>query len=332
VSWRIVTDDWRLKLLAVALAVLMLGAVAFSQNPPSTGSQTVGLTYANVPPNLILINPPSQTTVAYTGVPDVIKQVTKTCSCLTATVDVSHARPGNNVQLNVVATSTLPNSELFVQNPFPIRVTIDQYVQGKDLQVQVSAHAAPGWSITKTAAQCPNTPCVVHFSGPASWLKNMTATVTYPSAVNLGSIDSPNQLVQLTNTNGLVDLTTCRTQPCATLDTLTASIHIEAVAGSNSSTVALLDSPPSHPPANGYRITAVTITPNTVVISGDPTAIGKVRSIILPAVDLTGKTSDYTTSVNIPYENYQGITGTVGTATVKYSISPNPSVSPSPTP
>ena len=328
-SWRIITDDWRLKLLAIGLAVLMLGAVAFSQNPPTTDSQTVPLAYANIPSNLTLLNFPSTATVTYSGVADQITKAKK-CSCFTATVDVSHARPGSNVLLNVVAKSTI--TDLSVQSPPPVPVTIDTYVPGKDLQVQVSAHAAPGWSITKTAAACPNTPCVVHFSGPASWLKNMTATVTYSGAVNLGSIDSPNQPVQLTNTNGLVDLTTCRTDPCATLDTLTASIHIEAVPGSNSSTVVLLDSPPSRPPASGYRITAITITPNTVSITGDPTILGRIRAITLPALDLTGRTSDATFPVNIPYDQYPGISGTVQTAQIKYSISPNPSASPSPSP
>jgi YbbR domain-containing protein len=324
-SWKIVTDDWRLKLLAVGLAVLMLGAVAFSQNPPTTDSQTVPLAYANIPPNLILLNYPNTAFVSYSGVAGEITKAKK-CSCFTATVDVSHARPGSNVQLNVVAKSTI--TDLSVQNPQPIIVTIDTFVPAKELQVQVSAHAAPGWSITKTSAACPNTPCVVHFSGPASWLKNMTATVTYPGGVNLSSIDSPNQPIQLTNTNGLVDLTTCRTDPCATLDTLSASIHIEAVPGSNSSTIVLLDSPPSHPPANGYRITAVTITPNIVNITGDPITIGKFRNITLPAVDLTGRTSDATFQVAIPYPD--GVGGSVSIATIKYSISPNPAISPSP--
>jgi YbbR-like protein len=326
VSWRLITDDWRLKLLAVGLALLMLGAVAFSQNPPTSGSLTVGLTYANIPPSLIVINPPAKTTVTYSGVADAVAKVSANCACITATVDVSHAKPGSNVTLNVVAHSTF--ADVTPQNPPPITVAIDTYVQNKDLQVQVSAHPASGWSITKTATACPNTPCVVHFSGPASWLKNMTATVTYPGAVNLGSIDSPNQPVLLTNTNGLVDLTTCRTDPCATLDTLSASIHIEAVPGSNSSTVVLLDSPPSHPPANGYRITSVTITPNTVTITGDPNTIGKVRSITLPAVDLTGKTSDTTFQIVIPYGD--GVSGSASTATVKYFISANPAVSPTP--
>ena len=59
-NWGLVTDSWRLKLLAVGLAVLMLGAVAFSQNPPTTKSLTVSLNYT-VPPNIILINPPTKT-------------------------------------------------------------------------------------------------------------------------------------------------------------------------------------------------------------------------------------------------------------------------------
>lgn len=325
-SWRTITEDWRLKLLAVGLAVLMLGAVAFSQNPPTTDSQKVQLGYVNIPSSLILISPPGTVTVTYSGTAAEIQQA-RNCSCFTATVDLSHAKPGSNVQLNVVAKSTI--ADLNVQNPPPINVTIDQYVQAKELTVQVSAHAAAGWSITKTSASCPNTPCVVHFSGPASWLKNMTASVTYPGAVNLGSIDFPNQSIQLSNINGLVDLNTCRTQPCASLDTLTASIHVEAVPGSNSSTIVLLDSPPSHPPANGYRVTAVTITPNTVTITGDPTTIGKLRSITLPALDLSGRTSDANFQVNIPYPD--GVSGSVSIASVKYSISANPAVSPSPT-
>lgn len=322
-SWGLFTHEWRLKLLALGLGVLMLAAVAFSQNPPTTRSLSVPLSYVKLPSNLILINPPSQTTVTYSGVAESIDKIDANCQCLTATVDVSHAKPGNNV-LSVVAKSTI--QDVSVSNPPAISVVVDTYVQGKDLQVQPNARAGAGWAITKLAVECPNTPCVVHFSGPASWLKNMTATVTYTSAVSIASVDSPNLPIQLYNSNGLVDLTTCRTDPCATLDTLTATLHIEAVPGSNTTTVVLLDSPPSHGPASGYRITNVTITPNLVNISGDPTTLAKIRSITLPAVDLSGKTSDYTVQVNIPYPD--GVTGTVATAIVKYSISPNPNATP----
>ena len=63
-SW--ITDDWRLKVLALALAVMMLGAVAFSQNPPTTRTLTVPLIY-RLPPNppIIVTNGPSTVNVTF---------------------------------------------------------------------------------------------------------------------------------------------------------------------------------------------------------------------------------------------------------------------------
>ena len=41
----LITDSWRLKLIAFGLAVLILGVLAFSQNQPTTRSLAVGLNY-----------------------------------------------------------------------------------------------------------------------------------------------------------------------------------------------------------------------------------------------------------------------------------------------
>jgi YbbR-like protein len=230
----------------------------------------------------------------------------------------------------VIARSLISNG-VNVQQPEPIAVTVDAR-QGVDLQVSVVAQAAPGWSIepSKTYAACPGAqktnPCTVHFDGPASWEKGMAAYVAYPSPVNVGSIDSPGYLIQLKNANGPLNLTTVPTAPPAGLDISTAAVHIEAVAGSTSSTVPLLDSPPSHPPPSGYRVTAITISPLLVTISGDPVAIGRIHSITLPPVDLSSRTSDASFQVTIPYPD--GITGSIATAKVTYSISPNPNASP----
>jgi hypothetical protein len=77
-------------------------------------------------------------------------------------------------------------------------------------------------------------------------------------------------------------------------------------------------------------VTAITITPLVVTISGDPNVLARVRNIVLPAIDLSRNTSDATFPVTIIYP--QGVTGDAQTATIKYSISPNPNVSPSPGP
>jgi YbbR domain-containing protein len=223
------------------------------------------------------------------------------------------------VKLNVAARSTMLGVN--VQNPAPIAVDIDSR-KVKELAVQVAARADTGWSISKAVA----TPSTVHFDGPLSWETNLVATVTFPGVVNVGTRESPNQPILLKNSGGLLDLSAARTVPAASLDFNAATIHIEATPGSTSSTVALVDAPPSQPPPAGYRVTGITITPNTVVITGDAAIVGRIQRITLPSVDLSTRTSDFTFQITIPYPD--GTAGNVATARVTYTIARNPNTSP----
>jgi YbbR domain-containing protein len=331
-SWRIVTDDWKLKLLAVGLAVLMLGAVAFSQNPPTEKAFSLGLSYPNSTQNpVVLINPPSSITVTATGLADLL--AIATAPNFTATADVSKAKAGSAQRLNVSVVSTIRG--ITVLQPAPIVVDIDSLTT-TEVPVEVKAIAAPGWSVSSASATCPGAakpnPCAVHFTGPTGWTKDLHAFVNYPGQISANTQTSPNRPILLQNsTLGYLDSGQCNkvTPPCG-LDVTSVTARVDAVAGSTSSTVPLLDAAPSRPPANGFRVTAITITPNTVIINGDPVTLGKVRSIVLPAIDLNGRSSDYTTTVAIPYPD--GVSGTVANATIKYSISANPNASPIPSP
>ncbi len=321
-SLSLLTNEWRLKLLALGLAVLMLGAVALSQNPPTVKYLTVPLNYV-VPPNIVLINPPTKTTITYAGLADVISKVET--SNTVATVDATGALPGSAVRLNIVGSTTV--QDVRVQNPPPIAVTIDT-LQAVELPVVVNARAANGWSLdpSKTLATCPGTPspspCKVHFVGPVSWENNLKAVATFPGDV-IGTSNSPNQPVTLQNASGTLDLSV-RTVPASSLDVTAVNLHAESVAGTTSASVPLVDPPPSKPPPAGYRVTGVTITPLIVTISGAAAVLQRVRNITLSPVDLSGSTSDVTFEVGINYPT--GVTGSVTTATVKYTISPNPNV------
>jgi YbbR-like protein len=327
-SWSLLTNEWRLKLLAGALAVLMLGAVAFSQTRPTTKSLSVGLNYT-VPPNIILLDPPSKTTVTFSGLAEAVDRVDTNNGTLTATVDAAHALPGSAVRLNVIARSTVQG--IAVQNPPPIVANIDT-LQDLDLTVQVVARAAPGWRIdsSKTLATCPGArnanPCKVHFSGPVSWENGLKAVVNMSDPV-VGTNNFLNQPVRLQPASGNVDLAV-RTVPTTSTDVTSADVHIEAVAGTTTESVPLVVATPSHPPPAGYRVTAVTITPLLVTITGDSAALLRVTNLPLPPVDLSNSTADATFQVAIPYPN--GISGSVANATVKYTIARDPNVSPSP--
>jgi YbbR domain-containing protein len=320
----LITDDWRLKLLAVGLAVLMLGAVAFSQNPPTTKAFTVPISY-QVGPDLVLINPPTTTTVTVNGLADLI--ATTKSDSIVAVVDASKANPGPEVRLNVVAKSLVDGVRV-VQNPPPFAVNIDR-LSVSTLTVQVVDHAAAGWEVTKADALCPATPCVVHFSGPASWEVNLKAVAVFPNPISNSTYDVLTWPITLQQGNINLDPGRfLQTVPLSNLDTLSVSLHIEARTGTTSRSVALVDSPPVHPPPAGYRVTGVVIAPVTVVLTGPADKLALVQNLSLPSVDLSSSTSNATFSVQIPFPS--GMSGSVAVAKITYLISANPNASPSP--
>jgi YbbR domain-containing protein len=324
VNW--VIESWRLKLLALGLSVLMLGAVAFSQNPPKSKVLTVPIAYTGtVPPNLVLINPPTKTNVTVTGLADTLTSVSP--SSVTAAFDLSKATAGPSVKVNLIVKSLIAGVQ--VQNPtVPIALEIDQRVAVK-LTVVVRARPTTGWQVTKSQALCPSSPCIVTFTGPQTWETNLNAYADFPNLVENSSYDILSQPIALVQNGSPLDLT-IETVPTTTLDITTVAIHIEAKTGTSSRQVVLIDSAPSHGPPSGYRVTNVTINPFTVVIIGAPNVLVKITTLSLPAVDLSGHTSEFTFKVTIPYPN--GVAGSVAVARVTYSIAPNPNIQASPTP
>jgi YbbR domain-containing protein len=322
VSW--ITDDWRLKLLALGLAVLMLGAVAFSQNPPSSITMKVGIIYS-VPPGLILINPPKQTTVTVQGLADLVSAAS--AGNTVATADLSKAAStGPSVKVNLVGKSVI--NGLSVQAT-PIALNIDtRSVVQLAVVARFPRGAALGWQITKQEAQCagPPPPCTVTFDGPASWQENLKAYADYPLPAAGSSNDLPSVPVVLEQNGTPLDLTTY-TVPKVGLNINTVTIHVEAKSGTTSRQVTLIDAPPSNPPPTCYRVTNIAIDPSTIVISGPSDAVPNITTITLPAVDLSQHTSDFTFKISIP-PLPAGVTGTAATARVTYSISKNPSCAP----
>jgi YbbR domain-containing protein len=327
VSWNLITNDWRLKLLALGLAVLMLGAVAFSQNPPTSRDLTVQINY-NISPDssIVVVNPPTTAKVKVRALADVLQSVTPLS--VAAVFDLTKATTGPEQLVNLSVRSALTG--VTVQDPsVPYHLNIERRVPMK-LEVKVrTPKIASGWVVTKALAQCPGAPpgtaCVSTFTGPASYETNMQAYVDYTTEV-AGSYEAPNLPVVLEQNGQRLDLGR-PTVPPMTLDPLNVNVHIEAASVTSSRQVTLIDAQPVRGPAPGYRVTTVTVSPMTVVINGKPDALVRAGTIItLPQIDLGGRTSDYTATVQIPYPD--GTDGPVKTAKVTYSIAPNPNASP----
>lgn len=323
-SW--ITEDWRLKLLAVGLAVVMLGAVAFSQNPPTSKTLSVRLNY-RLPPNpeFIITNGPANVSVTIRGLAAALTSVGR--DNITAFADAAHAAPGAAVKLNVTAQAPGVNG-ISIDQPPPIVVNID-HLQTVEVPVSVTFRQANGWTVDKVIPQCrPNPdPCHVHFSGPASWETGLQASVNFTTIINFNSQDSGNWQVNMANSAGPINLSQ-PTYPPLSLDFYSVAVHVEAHFGSTSRTVALIAAAPAQPPPAQYEITGVTISPNTVNISGDPAVLGNISSITLPAIDLSAARATVKVTVTIPYPD--NVSGTLAQAQVTYTIQRNPNVTPSP--
>jgi len=329
-------EGWRLKLLALGLSVLMLGAVAFSQNPPTFKTLSVGNFQWKGMDGLIVINAPTRTTVRVTGLADTVQTVTP--DRLIATFDLSKAKPGPAVQVNLVVTSQVAGVN--VQNSsVPFALNIDRRAT-VPLTVKVRPpRAAPGWVVTKADARCPASPCVVHFDGPASWENDASGKPNLNAYVDLTAPVAGDKFVvgnlppSLEQSGTPLDATNfSKTVPVSGLDLSGVEVQVEAKTATTSKQVVLVDSAPSHGPPSGYRVTAISIDPIAVVITGRADALVKITTLSLPAVDLSSHTSTFTVTLSIPYP--AGVSGSAQIARVTYSIAANPNVqaSPSPTP
>jgi YbbR domain-containing protein len=321
----LITEDWRLKLLALGLAVLMLGAVAFSQNPVTQKVlRDVSIAYT-VGPDIVVIDPPTKTNVTVKGLADAL--LTVNSRNVAATFDLTKVGPGPNTHVNLIVRSLI--NGVTVQDPVvPYVLNIDSLkAVSLAVDVRLTARPVPGWAWTKKEAQCPNAPCKVVFTGPASWETNLLAYADFTRDVNQDNQIVPAIAVQLSQNGQPLDLTK-NTVPALSLDPSTVQVRVDAKPGTSSRQVVLVDSPPTRGPAPGYRITDIKVDPVSVVISGPPETLTAITMITLPAVDLGGATSTRTFQIPIPYQT--GVTGSVAVARVTYTISANPAVPPSP--
>jgi len=129
--------------------------------PPTTGSLAVQVSYT-LPPNLVLLNPPSKTTSTIRASPTRSRTSTPRTPWPLSTA--TQAQPGS---IDKAGGESHHDRERDGPDSGAIVVNVDT-LQSKELPVQVVARAAPGWSLGKHDAICPGgqpNPCVVHSLG-----------------------------------------------------------------------------------------------------------------------------------------------------------------------
>lgn len=282
-SW--IVANWRLKLLALLLAVGLLMAVAFSENPVEARTVPVGVQYVNKPDALVLVQPTARVNVSVFGLRDAVERVQS--SAVGVTVDLTGAKAGPNQtfygRIKVSGSGVTAQSD-----PVAVLLTIDTYERALlDIEVRLPDPNA-GIKINNKVALCPGSrdPCKEPVSGPAGILEGLRAFVRYDSPIsNAGSFDSPSQPVQFEKNGKPVDLRAINTSPVISIEQPTVAVHIDSAGGTVSKQVVIYAKVINQAPC-GATVN-VDVAPSSVSLFGPIDQISKVGSIGLdPPINL----------------------------------------------
>ncbi len=319
-----ITNYWRLKLLALGLAVVLVFAVGYSQYPIQTVTVDAKVNYNNEPPVGLVVNgPPVTSKVVISGLGSDVRS-----AIITVDVDLSKLKEGTAVVVSPIAHASGPGVN--IQSVAPITLKVEQLAT-VNLDIQVRATFANGWQLTKAQAECGTAgqACQVTVSGPSSIMQGLGAFVVVDEPIASTDRSVGGNVIRFVRNSSEVDLTKILAFPAITWTPTTVIAHVTASHGTETIQIALIDAQPSAQPPSGYHVIAVIISPQLITITGSPETLAGITSITLPAVSLSSYTSDHTFTLKITAPD-PSVLLSVKTATVTYKIAPNPAVSPSP--
>lgn len=344
VRW--LTDNWRLKLLAVVLALGLLGAVAFSQNPLVLKSLPATVDFDNRPAQLVVVNPPPPAIVSVNGLAAAVNAVQdRVPNGIRFGVDLSKARPGPH-QTFTARPKTMPPGVNWDGGAVQVTVDIDTLSAPVPLPVEIrTPSVAPGWKVQtdskSTYASCGDGgagPCQVRVTGPQSVVDGLKAYVQVESTITNDTTDSPSQPVRFEQNGHPIDLLKVSTIPQIVINPTTVLAHVTAQRSQGSRQVPVRVSVTGHP-ACGYGVNALNVSNGGfVTLSGPSDTLAKADAVTLSnAVDISNATANVGSRQPVPTD--AGVSSQPGAVDVTVVITkqfdctaPTPTPAPAPTP
>ncbi|HKF16512.1 MAG TPA: hypothetical protein VKF14_04865 [Candidatus Dormibacteraeota bacterium] len=297
VSWMV--NNWRLKLLSLVLAVGLVGAVAFSQNPPVFDTAAVRVKFADQPQDLVVVDPPTTIDVPVAGLRDTVTKYKNTAAGVT--INLANAKPGPNQVFAVTPRTDVPGVTVR-SRVGPIRLTLEPQ-ETRQLDIEIRTKASPGIAVIpeKTYAICGNSNdrCQVSVTAASSVVDVLKAYVDYDVPLtSANTVISPNEPVKFeANGHPINDLPNdVKSLPHATFTPPTVTVQVATRGGTMTRTVGVAVRT-TGTQACGYAITASDVQPSPLVtITGPVDQVSKLTSLPIEPVDIAGLTG--TTIVN----------------------------------
>ena len=318
-----IVDNWQLKLLALILSLGLFAAVAFQQNPVTTNLISAPIQYDQLSPSQSIFAAPTTEKVTLTG----LSQNVRIAGPNNVSIHVDASRLKIGTQIVVGRPRVAVPGVGTIEDQIPFTITVDERTT-LSVQVEARINYAEGWK--PVADKIVVTPSRLTFVGAASQLKDLKAFVAPAAPIGVSSADIPSLPIQLER-NGRPATIPTDTTPSTTVDsTLNASLHVEAQRPNQTRRVPVLETP-TGTPAAGFRITAISIDPLFIDVSGAVDVLTNVSSVALPPISVDGQSSTITRTVRVNTLP-ANITSSASTVLVTITIQRNPLIpSPSPT-
>jgi YbbR domain-containing protein len=318
-----VTRNWRLKLLAIVLAIVSWAGVVLATNPPGTRSVSIAVPQppsldVSLPAGYLLTQAIPNLAVDITGTENHLSSFSK--SSLQVTVDYDAIRAVGAhvpaaVRLPVRITNTDPNIDLD-DPPTSIEAQVDSSGSASEpVEVVVSHAPPPGYQDSTMQA----TPATVTATGPEHELVGIVIK-TLP--------------IDLSNQRANFPASTIKVYPYSSQGRYLADVNLTPASVNVSITVVGVDTTRTSSVVLGDITGAAdgtpvfTYSPMTVMLTGSQDLINgaSLATVTTGGIDVAGQIG--TVTYKVPIETPTGITANPSTVTVTVTVTPLPTPTP----
>ncbi len=319
--------NWRLKLLALVLAIVAWVGVVYAANPVGQKTVLVAVHQSNalLPAGYVLTSSIPEQTVLVTGTQDHLASFD--ANTLQVSVDYQViSRIGNHVPATVDVPLTVTNNDPNVQISYAKSVQADVDKSGKlsaPVTVNITKPLQAGYVI-------PSPPTVslsmVTLQGPEH---DLTGAVVKTDPIDLSNTESDYRKtlnVYAYDPSGRNRLDRVNVDP----PSVTVTIAVKEVSTSRTSSLVL---GPLRGILPGYEVSSISYTPMSVTLTGpqnilNQSSLGQVTTAAIDLADRFG-TNSYTVTIPSPTSD---VTVSPATVRVTVTIVPIPTPTPAPTP
>jgi YbbR domain-containing protein len=285
---RLLLRDWPLKLAAIGLAIVLYAGVALSENTRTWGG-SVPIEILRPPVGGALLEQPgSVTDIRYRAPLDVARGLTS--GSFRASIDLSVLEPrmgADPVPVPVNVFPVDPRVTVVDYTPGSVNVRVDQVVTRR-MPVTVDHGVVPeGIVIGPVLAE----PATVVVEGASSRLATIR-TVTGLVAVDASGINVDQDVTLEALDEAGVPVSGVIIRPSV--------IHVTIPVARQLAYATLPVVPEvAGRPGDGHRVAAVTVTPQTITVGGEESAVRELSHVATEPIDLRGAIDDVEADVDV---------------------------------